>query len=76
MRKFEGTVVSIKDKNTPVVEVVRKVPHPLYKKLMKKSKKFKVDAAGAELALGQKVFITEIKPMSKDKYFKVVGGGK
>lgn len=72
MKKFEGTIVSLKTDNTAVVEVVRRTPHPLYKKLMKKSKKFKADYKDMELTLGQKVRIEETRPISKDKFFKVV----
>ena len=64
-----GTVVSIKMQNTVVVEVTRKVPHPLYKKLLKHSKKFKADTNGQTVKVGDTVAIVEIKPMSKDKHF-------
>ena len=64
-----GTVVSTKMQNTIVVEVTRKVPHPLYKKLLKHSKKFKADTNGITAKVGDTVSIIEIKPMSKDKHF-------
>lgn len=64
-----GTVVSTKMQNTIVVEVTRKVPHPLYKKLLKHSKKFKADTNGQTVKVGDTVSIIEIKPMSKDKHF-------
>jgi small subunit ribosomal protein S17 len=66
-----GKVVSLKMQNTVVVEVSRRVPHPLYKKLLKKSKNFKADLAGQTVALGNQVKIVEIKPMSKTKFFAV-----
>jgi small subunit ribosomal protein S17 len=66
-----GKVISTKMQDTAVVEVVRRVPHPLYKKLMKKSKNFKVDTKGQEVTVGDHVKIVEIKQISKDKYFKV-----
>ena len=66
-----GKVVSLKMQNTVVVEVSRRVPHPLYKKLLKKSKNFKADLAGHVVALGNQVKIIEIKPMSKTKFFAV-----
>lgn len=72
MRVLEGIVVSTKMNNTVVVEVFRKTPHPLYKKLIKRSRKFKADNVGFEnLQLGSRVKITETKPFSKDKYFKI-----
>jgi len=72
MKIFEGIVVSTKMQNTAVVEITRRTPHPLYKKLIKRSKKFLVDTNGLELIMGQKVKIVETKQISKNKYFKVV----
>lgn len=66
-----GTVVSLKMQDTVVVEITRRKPHPLYKKLLKRSKKFKVDKAGFELNIGDKVNIVETRPVSKSKYFKI-----
>lgn len=67
-----GKVVSTKMQNTIVVEVFRRKAHPLYKKLMLRSKKFQVDPAGKTVALGDTVKIIETKPMSKHKYFKLM----
>jgi small subunit ribosomal protein S17 len=68
-----GKVTSVKMQDTILVEVTRRVPHPLYKKLLKKSKQFKVDSKGVEgIELGKTVKIVETKPMSKTKYFKVL----
>lgn len=69
---LRGKVISTKMQDTAVVEVVRRVPHPLYKKLLKRSKHFKVDSRGHEVAEGNMVKIVETKPLSKDKYFKVL----
>lgn len=66
-----GQVVSVKMQNTVVVEVSRRVPHPLYKKLIKTSKKFNVDVAGHKVEVGNHVKMVETKPMSKTKYFKI-----
>lgn len=72
MKTFEGIVVSNQMKNTVVVEVFRVTPHPLYRKLVKLSKKFKADTVDfGNINVGAVVRITETKPMSKDKYFKV-----
>ena len=69
----EGVVVSAKMKKTVVVKVNMKVRHPLYKKIIVKSKKFKArDEIG--VALGQKVRIAETKPISRDVHFKVLKG--
>jgi len=67
-----GKVVSTSMQNTIVVEVFRKKAHPLYKKLMLRSKKYKVDPAGRTVTIGETVRIIETKPMSKDKHFKLM----
>lgn len=72
MRVFDGVVVSIAMQNTVVVEVTRKTPHPLYKKLMKRNNRFKVDPAGFTVIVGDRVSIGETRKLSKDKYFKIV----
>ncbi len=68
---LKGTVVSNGMQKTAVVEVVEKRPHKLYKKLIKHSKKYKVDVGDASVALGDVVRIVEVKPISKDKRFKL-----
>ena len=66
-----GTVVSDKMQTTVVVKTVAKIKHPLYKKLMSTSKKFKAhNEIGAKN--GDKVKIIETKPISKTVHFKVV----
>lgn len=66
-----GIVVSTAMTNTVVVEVTRHVPHPLYKKLQKRSKKHKADSNGQSVTVGQTVKIIETKPISKGKHFKL-----
>jgi small subunit ribosomal protein S17 len=66
-----GKVVSTKMTDTVVVEVSRRVPHPLYKKLMKTTKKFNVALAGHKVEVGNEVKIVETKPVSKTKYFAI-----
>jgi small subunit ribosomal protein S17 len=68
---LSGKVTSVKMQDTVIVEVTRFVPHPLYKKLMKRSKSFKVAVNGHTLEVGRRVKIVETRPVSKDKYFKV-----
>ena len=70
-KTITGTVVSIAMQNTIIVEVTRRVPHPLYKKLLKRSSRFKADSAGLTVNKGDNVVIVETKPMSKDKHFRV-----
>ncbi len=67
-----GKVVSVKMQDTVLVEVVRRTPHKLYGKLMRRSKKFKVAVNGQSVVVGSQVKIEETKPMSKDKHFKVI----
>ncbi|MBI5044932.1 MAG: 30S ribosomal protein S17 [Candidatus Levybacteria bacterium] len=71
-KTLKGFITSTGMNNTAVVEVFRQVPHPLYKKLLKRSKKYKVETEGKTLSVGDYVQIEETKPMSKDKYFKLV----
>ncbi len=71
-KMFEGIIVSAKMQNTVVVEVFRKKPHPLYKRLIKRSTKFKVDTAGQSVNAGDKVKIIETRPVSKGKHFKLM----
>lgn len=70
-KTFDGIVVLVKMQNTAVVEIVRKTPHPMYKKLLKSSKKYKADFQGIEVSTGDTVRIVETKPLSKDKHFKI-----
>ncbi len=73
MRKvMTGKVVSVKMKDTIVVEVSRFVQHPKYKKFISKDKRFKAHDAGNTKKLGEMVTIEECAPISKDKKFKLV----
>lgn len=69
---IEGKVVSVKMNGTIVVEVKRKVSHPLYKKLINKSKKYKAAVGNVTVSLKDKVKIVESRPLSKDTHFKVL----
>ena len=68
-----GTVVSAgKMDKTIVVAIVRNAKHPLYKKVVKKTKKFKVHDEKNECGMGDTVEIMETRPISKDKYYRLV----
>lgn len=67
-----GTIISTKMENTAVVEVVRRTPHPKYKKLLRRSKNIKADTNGLKVAVGDVVQIVETRPISKDKNFKIL----
>ncbi|SEP26406.1 MULTISPECIES: 30S ribosomal protein S17 [Propionispora] len=67
-----GKVVSDKMEKTVVVAVERLVPHPLYKKAVKKTVKFKAHDENNESHTGDTVEIMETRPLSKDKRWRVV----
>ena len=75
-KTLTGTVVSTKMNNTIVVEVVRRTPHPLYKKLLKKTKRFKVHSEKPTVKVGDVVEFVETRPISKDKHFMLKEGGR
>jgi len=67
-----GTIVSDKMDKTVVVRVDRIKTNPIYKKKYTESKKFKAQDDANEFKTGDVVEISEIRPVSKDKCFKVV----
>lgn len=71
-KTIDGIIISTKMKKTVSVKVVRHVPHRLYKKLMKKSKKFLADTGELTVSMGDMVRIEATRPLSKNKHFKVV----
>lgn len=66
-----GTVVSDKMDKTVVVAIVDNVKHPLYKKIIKRTMKFKAHDEKNECGVGDKVEIMETRPLSKDKRWRV-----
>ena len=69
----QGTVVSAgKMDKTIVVAIVSNSKHPLYKKVVKKTKKFKVHDENNEAGIGDTGEIMETRPISKDKYYRLV----
>jgi small subunit ribosomal protein S17 len=71
-RVLTGTVVSDKTDKTVVVNVVRRVKHPLYGKIVKRSKKYHAHDEGNEFREGETVRIEETRPISKLKTWKVI----
>ena len=67
-----GKVVSDKMDKTIVVAVVDNVKHPLYKKIVKRTVRFKAHDEKNEAAVGDKVLIMETRPLSKDKNWRLV----
>lgn len=66
-----GRVVSDKMDKTVVVAIVDNVRHPLYKKIVKRTIKFKAHDENNECKKGDKVQIIETRPLSKDKRWRV-----
>ncbi|MDT0574756.1 30S ribosomal protein S17 [Croceicoccus sp. F390] len=71
-RILTGTVVSDKTEKTVVVKVERKVKHPLYGKIIRRSKKYHAHDEQNAYRPGEVVRIEEIRPMSKLKTWRVI----
>ncbi|NJM49840.1 MAG: 30S ribosomal protein S17 [Sphingomonadales bacterium] len=71
-RILTGTVVSDKNDKTIVVKVERKVKHPLYGKIIRRSKKYHAHDEANEFKAGETVRIEETRPISKNKTWKVL----
>lgn len=71
-RVLTGQIVSDKTDKTVVVLVERKVKHPLYGKIIRRSKKYHAHDESNEYHEGETVRIEETAPMSKLKSWKVV----
>lgn len=67
-----GTVVSDKMDKTIVVAVKDNVQHPLYKKILKRTKKFKAHDENNEAGIGDRVEIMETRKISKDVNWRLV----
>ena len=73
MRKSAvGKVVSDKMDKTIVVAIEDSVKHPLYKKIIKRTVKFKAHDEKNECKAGDRVRIMETRPLSKDKRWRLV----
>ncbi len=67
-----GKVVSDKMDKTVVVAIEDNVKHPLYKKIIKNTVKFKAHDENNECGIGDRVLVMETRPLSKDKRWRVV----
>ncbi len=67
-----GIVVSDKMQKTAVVEVASHYKHPLYKKILKKFKNFKVHDPDNSCGVGDVVKIAETRPLSRTKRWRLV----
>jgi small subunit ribosomal protein S17 len=71
---MQGVVVSDKMEKTIVVNVERKFPHSLYKKFIKRSKRYHVHDKDNQFKMGDIVKIQECRPLSKSKRWEVISG--
>ena len=70
-QKLVGEVVSEKMQKTVVVNVTKKIPHPVYGKYVNRSKKYMAHVGSIEATIGNIVEIRLIPPMSKNKRWLV-----
>jgi small subunit ribosomal protein S17 len=70
-RTKQGRVVSNKMEKTIVVVTETRVPHPVYKKVVRVSKRFKAHDEKGEARIGDMVRIAECRPISKDKKWRL-----
>ena len=73
-RVLQGLVVSKSGDKTVIVDVERRVTHPLYKKIIRRSKKYAAHDEANVCKVGDAVTIRESRPFSKRKHFEVVQG--
>ena len=71
-RVMQGVVVSDKNTKTVVVQVERRYTHPLFKKTVRRSKKFHAHDEEETFKTGDVVWIEESKPISKNKRWVVL----
>ncbi len=71
-KEFIGTVISDKMQKTVIVRTMRLSKHPKYGKIIKRFNKFKAHDEKNTAKIGDTVRITETRPLSKDKRFRVV----
>lgn len=69
---MRGTVVSTKMRKTVIVEVVRTRAHPVYKKILRRTRRFAAHNELPGIRVGDTVRIVQTRPMSKTKHFTVV----
>lgn len=71
-RILQGIVVSDKGNKTVIVNVERRITHPVYKKTIKRSKKYAAHDENNEYKIGDVVRISESRPISKTKRWVVL----
>ena len=73
-RILQGVVVGDKADKTVVVQVDRRIQHPLYKKFIRRSKKYMAHDETNISKVGDRVQIRECRPLSKNKHWEIVVG--
>lgn len=73
-RILQGVVVGDKADKTVVVQVDRRIQHPLYKKFIRRSKKYMAHDETNASKVGDRVQIRECRPLSKSKHWEIVVG--
>jgi len=73
-RILQGVVVSDKNDKTVVVRVERRFTHPLYKKVVRRSKRYQAHDESNACKIGESVRIVECAPVSKNKRWTVMQG--
>ena len=74
-RVLQGVVIGNKAHETVTVRVERRIMHPLYKKFIKRTKKYHAHDQDNRCQVGDKVRIEECRPISKTKSWRVVDDG-
>ena len=72
-RVMQGVVVSDKEDKTVTVRVERRFTHPLYKKVIRRSKKYAAHDKANPYKIGDTVSIRECRPLSRRKRWEVIG---
>jgi len=75
-RVLQGVVVSDKADKTISVRVERRIMHPLYKKFIRRSKKYSAHDPENSRTIGDLVRIQECRPISKSKRWEVLADGE
>lgn len=71
-KTLRGTAVSVRMRDTIIVAVDRYIKHPIYGKYRRTTKRYKAHDPGNKVSVGEHVVIESIRPVSKEKAFKVV----
>jgi small subunit ribosomal protein S17 len=74
-RTLQGRVVSRAGDKTVIVNVERRLMHPLYKKFIRRSKNLAAHDEGNGCKVGDQVTIRESRPFSKTKHWEIVAAG-